>query len=385
LFELNCTWDKKEIERRKQRIRDAWNYKKVDHIPINFSIWSNPGNFSTWDFLQNDEKNLELSLRCLQRSIGLLPDDYIPVLKPDKGYPIISQIYGAPITWGRNKDQWPGVSEKIIKKYEDFDKIKKPDVYKDGWGPELNKRMKMFKKVAGNNIYLTGYDIAGPFIIAHDLVETNLFFEAMKENPLTLHTLLEKITGTYNEFENMIVSGAGGLDFMTCAHWDTLWAPEGQKGYIADDLAVMISPDDYDIFCKPYNNEHFSIYGGGTIHNCGPQYMARNFLSHNPKVRALNFDYEKSKADFNFIGKICANKAVVSVWFPDIRMISENLPPAEAIVELYKKMIECFLPGTIGILEYLIDDSVYSDKEILEIYHMLHKLSQDYAKNIEWA
>ena len=40
--------------------------------------------------------------------------------------------------------------------------------------------------------------------------------------------------------------------------------------------------------------------------------------------------------------------------------------------------------GTIGILEILIDGSVYSDKEIVEIYHMLRKLSEEYANNLEW-
>ena len=113
--------------------------------------------------------------------------------------------------------------------------------------------------------------------------------------------------------------------------------------------------------------------------------MAKNFLTHTPPVRSLNCDYEKSKADFNSIGKLYARKAVVSVWFPDVRMVAEGMPPAEIIVDLYKKMIESFLPRTIGILEYLIDDSVYSDKEILEIYCMLRKLSEDYARNLDWS
>lgn len=384
MFELSCTWESAEIERRKQNMRNIWNYKRIDHIPLNFTVWSNPSGYTTRDYLQDADKNLEISLRSLQKTIELIPDDYIPVLKPDKGYPIISQIYGAPITWGYNPDQWPGIAKKIINNYEDFKKIKKPDVSRDGWGPELRDRVIKFKEIARKKIYLTGYDIAGPFIIANDLMDTNLLFLSMKENPELLHGLLRKIAETYNEFTQMIVDAAGGLDSMTCIHWDTLWVPEGYKGYLSDDLAVMISPDDYDTFCKPYNNIHFAAFGGGTIHNCGPHYMADRYLTHTPPVKSLNCDYEKSKQDFKFIGQVFAGKATVSVWFPDVRMLTEGMPTAELIVEYYKKMMEDFLPGTIGILEYLIDDSIYSDKEIVEIYHMLRKVSEEYAKNLEW-
>ena len=384
MFKLSCHWDDREIERRKQRIRDIWNYKRVDHIPLNFSVWSNPNEYKTWDYLRDTNKNLELSLRSLQKSIELLPDDYIPVLKPDKGYPIIAQIYGAPITWGTNPDQWPGVSRKIVNNIDDMYKIIKPNVYEDGWGPELKKRMQKFKKIAKDKIYLTGYDIGGPLVAAADLIETNLFLLSIKANPDALHFLLKKITESYNEFTQMIVEAAGGLNAMTCIHWDTLWCPEGYKGYVADDIAMMISPDDYDIFSKPYNNLHFKKFGPGTVHNCGPHYMADRYLTHNPPVKSINIDYEKSIDDFKFISELFAGKGIVSVWFPDIRNRADDLPPAEAIVDYYKKMIEDFLPGTIGILEFLIDDLVYSNSEIREIYNMLLKLSEEYANNLEW-
>ncbi len=385
MFELKCTWDSKEIEKRKQNLRNVWNYKRVDHIPMNFSVWSNPNGYKPREYLQDDDKNLEISLRSLQKSIELIPDDYIPVLKPDKGYPIISQIYGSPMSWGYNPDDWPAVSAKIINSYEDLKKIKKPDVINDGWGPELRNRVKKFKKVAKDNIYLTGYDMAGPLIIAHDLMDTNLLFLSMKENPKLLHSLLKKITETYNEFTQMIVDAAGGLNSMTCVQWDTLWVPEGHKGYISDDLAVMISPDDYDIFCKPYNNMHFAMFGGGSIHNCGPHYMAERYMTHTPSLKSLNCDYEKSKKDFKLIGKVFAGKATVSVFLPGYSSLpEEKIDSAEITVKYYRELMEDLLPGTIGILEYMIDDSQYSDKEIVEIYYMLRKVSEEYAKNLCW-
>jgi uroporphyrinogen-III decarboxylase len=384
MFELTCHWDDREIESRKQRIRDVWNYRRVDHIPINFSVWSNPNEYTTWDYLKDAEKNLDIALNSLQKSIELIPDDYIPVLKPDKGYPIIAQIYGAPITWGYDPDQWPGIAVKLINSIDDMYKMTKPNVYEDGWGPELRTRIQMFRYVAKEKIYLTGYDIAGPLVIANDLTDTNLLLLSIKQNPEALHHLLKNLTETYNEFARMIVEAAGGLDNMTCVHWDTLWAPEGQKGYIADDIAAMISPDDYDIFCKPYNNIHFAEYGGGTIHNCGPHHMADRYLTHNPPVTAINIDYEKGVDEFEKIGRIFSGRGVVSVIFPDLRALTEGLPPADLMIDYHKKMIEAFLPGTIGIPTYFIDDAEYSDKEIVEIYHEMKKLSIDYANNLEW-
>lgn len=45
----------KEIEKRKQMIRDVWEYKKVDHIPFMITVNSDPYGYTMHDELFSQE------------------------------------------------------------------------------------------------------------------------------------------------------------------------------------------------------------------------------------------------------------------------------------------------------------------------------------------
>ena len=51
-FEINY----KEIEKRKNRIRGIWEYKKVDHIPLGIYIIDNKEEFSRQEIEKEKEK-----------------------------------------------------------------------------------------------------------------------------------------------------------------------------------------------------------------------------------------------------------------------------------------------------------------------------------------
>jgi len=70
----------KEIERRKQVIRDVWEYKKVDHIPVMLTVNSNPYGYTMHEELLSKEKQLQLRLASVKRTLELIPDDYIPTM-----------------------------------------------------------------------------------------------------------------------------------------------------------------------------------------------------------------------------------------------------------------------------------------------------------------
>lgn len=68
----------KKIEKRRQLIRDVWNYKKVDHIPVMLQIFSNPYGYTMHDEIFSKEKQLKLRLATIKKTLELVPEDYIP-------------------------------------------------------------------------------------------------------------------------------------------------------------------------------------------------------------------------------------------------------------------------------------------------------------------
>ena len=74
-----------EIERRKENIRRVWDYKRVDHIPIMLTVASNPWGYTTQEHFLDSDKQFQLEFEKVKRSLELVPDDYIPSMRPDVG------------------------------------------------------------------------------------------------------------------------------------------------------------------------------------------------------------------------------------------------------------------------------------------------------------
>ena len=62
------------------------------------------------------------------------------------------------------------------------------------------------------------------------------------------------------------------------------WFPEGRKGHVSDDISANISPAMYDRFSRPFHDLVFQRYGGGGLHNCGPNPCLAGYLSHQPAL-----------------------------------------------------------------------------------------------------
>ena len=68
-----------------------------------------------------------------------------------------------------------------------------------------------------------------------------------------------------------VVAAAGSIERGSPApNSDPLWAPEGRKGFISDDVCAGLSPEHFAEFSRPYNNRIFREWRGGRLHNCGP-------------------------------------------------------------------------------------------------------------------
>jgi hypothetical protein len=57
---------------------------------------------------------------------------------------------------------------------------------------------------------------------------------------------------------------------------------------VPDDICAQFSPEFFNRFSKPFNNRIFARFGGGMLHNCGPNPCASEYLRHDPPIKAVD-------------------------------------------------------------------------------------------------
>ena len=115
------------------------------------------------------------------------------------------------------------------------------------------------------------------------------------------------------------------------------------------------------------------MYGGGGLHNCGPNPCLAEYLEHTPPPRALDLSYKYSKHDLAKIKQVCRKRALVYMAdLPDL--------PDEAI-EAYRQIMEQMTPDVVVIPAVYVT----MDDTPQEIYRRLHEISTEYAKRMDWG
>jgi hypothetical protein len=84
--------DSHRIETAKQRLRDVWSYRRVDHIPVFIRISGRLGH-SRREIIESDELQYRVACANLERSLRVLPDDYIPNARVWFGYMTLATRY----------------------------------------------------------------------------------------------------------------------------------------------------------------------------------------------------------------------------------------------------------------------------------------------------
>jgi len=113
-------------------------------------------------------------------------------------------------------------------------------------------------------VHLYHPDMQGPMDIVELLWGSDMFLD-MVDRPDLMKALLELVTETYirfmREWEKISPFGKN-----VNVHWAMM-----HKGAIMlrDDSAMNLSPEMFDEFIKPYDQELLSEFGGGGLHFCG--------------------------------------------------------------------------------------------------------------------
>jgi uroporphyrinogen-III decarboxylase len=363
-----------EIESRKDRIRRAWRYQRVDHIPLNFFL----DDFSTYSLreqCQSGEVQFEVNVRSIDRLLRLLPDDYIPAARVWPGYITIATMFGLQAHWSEDPNQAPGVAEHPIRDMEQVYDLEIPD---RGSGlMSFNLRwLEYFARNLPGDVSLTGIDLGGPINTAKDLLETNLLYTAFYDSPEAYHHLLDLAAAVQIRCYEDIVAAVGDINRLTCIDFGPAWAPEGHKGFVSDDVCASYSPEVFRTFSRPYNNKILQRWPGGRIHNCGPHPSIDLYLDHDPPLNGLNCSFRYTRAELPQIKRAFSGRGIVELMFDN----EENL---EEIIDGYEEIADALAPEVVGIPIVWLTDS-WRDPEIRELYHGLLDIAERYAREIHW-
>jgi len=386
---LNFDVPLEEIKRRKQVIKDIWNYKLdgTDHIPIQLIPIPNSKGYTLQERLTDKGKQLEVEIEKIKAGLELMPDDYIPTLHPDLGYIVTQSVFGMKPGYPPDPRQGPYTKkDPPIKKIDDVYKLKMPDPYRNGLMPQGLERMRYLMKVTNYQFPCSLLDVGGPMDIAYELMEGNLFFIAMYDAPEAMQYLSNILGDVLISLRDACIKAAGGIENITSTGWDEKWCPQGRKGYVSNDLAAMYSPEFFKKFAIPSNNKIFKKYGGGLLHNCGPHPAIECYLEHNSRIYGLTCDcWDLDDSTLRKIKVLFDHKAILYV---EMRIINS----IDAAINEYKHIVDILAPNVIAIPWMWIGPStslyplpphidVYRDTPIL--YNELLKITKEYADKMK--
>ncbi|MBE6559735.1 MAG: hypothetical protein E7662_01315 [Ruminococcaceae bacterium] len=144
-------------------------------------------------------------------------------------------------------------------------------------------------------VYVYHPDTQGPLDVAELLWGGEMFYE-MFDDPDFVHSVLRLITDTYKRFLDHWYTIIPRREGLNC-HWG--WLHPGTV-MIRNDSAMNLSPDMYDEFAFPYDNELLNYYGGGCVHFCGKGDHYIGVLAKAPLLYGINM----SQPQYNDLDRI---------------------------------------------------------------------------------
>ena len=369
--------DHNEIERRKSFYRRVFDYQVVDHLPVFIRLKgaTRPEHTIRWE-LENGKNQLEANFAWIERSLRLLPDDYIPVVRITQGYLTIASMFGCQIHWSEDPNQPPGVMEPPIKSIDQIRALKRPGL-DAGMMPENFRRMRLFAENMPPDVSLTGIDIGGPLNSLKDLLDTNLLYTAFYDYPQEVHALLDLLTDVQLECMQALITAGGGLERFGSVDFDPVWHPRKYVGFSSDDVCATISPKTYQEFSLPYNDRLYAPWGSGGLHNCGPHPCREMYVRHQNPLKYLNCSYRYSHKEYPALKQLFAGWGVIESSF-------DQNESAEEMLAGYREMMESLAPDTIAIPICVLNET-WRDDDITGLYHEMRKISEEYASAIHWA
>ena len=253
--------------------------------PVRSALFSTEGKDSVRTRLRDPEKFLAAQLEEIEGQ-SRLRGDLVPALCPTLGVIAIPSAFGAEVVWWEN--DFPAVRPLVGDDPEKLRALRRPRAT-DGELRRILDATRVFLERTGGQMPIRLTDIQGPLDNAALIMGHTAFLEALITAPREVHRLLDMVTGLMIEFaaaQRGFVR-AGGAEFVPSAFQP--WLPDGRGISVANDVAVMLSPELHDEFGVPYLNRLSDAFGGVYIHSCGDWTHLFASLENVRNLRGLEF------------------------------------------------------------------------------------------------
>jgi len=261
--------------------------------PIRSALFSTEGRDTVKTRLLDPAKFLEAQLAEIEAQ-SKLRGDLVPALCPTLGVIAVPSAFGSEVVWWEN--DFPAVRPLIGERAEKVRELRPPRVTDGELGRILSHTRAFLERTRGRMPVRLG-DIQGPLDNAALIFGHTAFLEALLTAPAEVHRLLGMITDLMIEFaavQRGVVRDAGA-EFVPSSFQP--WLPDGRGISVANDVAVMLSPELHDEFGVPYLNRLSDAFGGVTIHSCGDWTRLFPSLEKVRGLRGLEFGASEAAYD----------------------------------------------------------------------------------------
>ena len=243
--------------------------------------------------------------------------------------------------------------------------------------PFILEWTEVFARELPPEVSIAGPDLGGPMNTAKDLFQTDLLFTALYDWPDLFTRFLAFAAEVQASCYREVIRAAGSIQRLSCIDFDPVWAPEGRKGFVSDDVCAGLSPDHFRKFSMPANNRIFREWHGGRIHNCGPHPAAGEYLDHDPPIDGLNCSFRYTRGDLKSLARAFAGRGLVELMFDN----SES--PAD-IAAGFEEAAGTLAPDVLAIPVVWLD-ARWTDSDIRQVYEELRRIAERAAADTRWA
>lgn len=267
--------------------------------PVRSALFSTEGEGTVRERLRDPARFLAAQLEEIEGQ-SKLRGDLVPALCPTLGVIAVPSAFGCEVVWWEN--DFPAVRPLPGDAVSRVRGLRRPGLG-DGELGRILDHTRVFLERTGGRMPIRLADLQGPLDNAALILGHTAFLEALLTAPREVHRLLELITELTIDFaraQRELVRAAGA-EFVPSTFQP--WLPDGRGLSVANDVAVMLSPELHDAFGRPYLERLAEAFGGVYVHSCGDWTHLFPSLEKVRGLRGLEFgaseaDYRKVLAHF---------------------------------------------------------------------------------------
>lgn len=260
--------------------------------PVRSALFSAEGEGTVRERLRDPDRFLAAQLAEIEGQ-SKLRGDLVPALCPTLGVVAVPSAFGCEVVWWEN--DFPAVRPLPGDALARVRDLRRPGL-RDGELGRILDHTHAFLERTGGRVPIRLADLQGPLDNAALILGHTAFLEALLTAPDEVHRLLQLVTELTIDFaraQRDLVKAAGA-EFVPSAFQP--WLPDGRGISVANDVAVMLSPELHDAYGVPYLEWLADAFGGVYVHSCGDWTHLFPSLE---KVRGLRgLEFGASEADY---------------------------------------------------------------------------------------